>query len=232
MKQMFKRIFSLTLALMLLFGTVALADDMTTIKGKLKTSIKLKKTYASNPVIEGVSSTTGLPVSGEEYTPILIVLDNAEEAYPHWGVSDADIIFQIPNAGSGATKLLALFADHYPATAGGVRSARASMVPMAMAWNAAFAYAGGPEVNAARANPFTLMKNWKMTTTNRSFNLLKTDYDQREDFVRSPHNMAAFSTRKPEKVIYPLPVSSGKKQRRRTLISVFWVLGSTSWKLA
>lgn len=185
-----KRVIAFMMVLVLLLTSVACAEDLTLIKKTTKNSIKMKKSYADNPVVEGVSSTTGLPASGEEYTPILMVLDNAEDAYPHWGVSQADILFQIPNAGKGATKLMALFADHYPEQAGGVRSARGSMVPVAKAWDAAFAFAGGPELENTNVNPYKLMRTWGMTKSGRSYNLLG-GYAERVDFVKSPHNASA-----------------------------------------
>lgn len=182
-----KRALSMLMIFVLLFSSVALAEDMTLIKNTTKNSIKLKKSYPDNPVIEGVSSTTGLPASGESYTPIMVVLDNAEAAYPHWGVSQADIIFQVPNAGAGATKLMALFADHYPEYAGGARSARASMVPVVKAWDAAFAYAGGPELKNNNVDPSSLMSKFGMWKTKRCYNLL-SGYAHRVEGIKRPHN--------------------------------------------
>lgn len=186
-----KRAISLLMVFLLAFASVACAEnELTTIGDTSKNKVNLKKTYADNPVIEGVSSTTGLAASGEAYTPILLVLDNAEDAYPHWGVSQADIIFQIPNAGAGATKLLALFADHYPEGVGGARSARTSMVPIAMAWDAAFAYAGGPELDNKNADPGKLMSSFGMRASGRAFNLLG-GYAHRVSGIASPHNSSA-----------------------------------------
>ncbi len=186
-----KRVVSLALVFLMIFASAACADGSMTLIGKTeKNSIKLKKSYEDNPVIEGISSTTGLPASGEVYTPIVTVLDNAEDAYPHWGVSQADIIFQVPNAGSGATKLLALFADHYPEGAGGARSARTSMVPLVMAWDAAFAYAGGPTLDNKNADPVKLMNSFGMRSADRMFNLLG-GYAHRVSGLAAPHNSSA-----------------------------------------
>ena len=164
-------------------------DGRFILSGKPEASIPIRKDYGNNPVVSGVSSTTGLPVSGEAYTPIVMVLDNAEDAHPHWGISQADILFQIPNAGKGATKLLALFADHYPEQAGGARSARATMIPVATAWGAAFAYAGGATLKSSYVDVQTLLKKWKMTGK-LSYNLLGNKYKERVDFIDSPHNLS------------------------------------------
>ncbi len=159
----------------------AIEDVSVWIKGALEPQTPLFDSYpGNNPVVEGVSSTTGLPSSGEVYTPIVVVLDNAEDAYPHWGVSQADIIFQVPNAGSGATKLLGLFADHYPEEAGPVRSGRASMLPVAMSFDAAFAFAGPPAVSdAENVDLEALLKVWKLSANHRAYNLLSGKFATR-----------------------------------------------------
>ncbi len=154
-------------------------------EGLLRTSYPL-----NNPVIPGVSSTTGLPASGEVYTPIIMVLDNAEEAYPHWGVSQADIIFQVPNAGAGATKLLGLFADHYPDQAGPVRSGRSTMLPAALSFDAAFAFAGPPAATGGEIDILEVMSRYDMNRTHRIYNLLNSNgYGERWKNVGS-HNLS------------------------------------------
>ena len=166
-------------------------DKSIHVKGVLDAQVPLKTYPDNHPVIPGVSSTTGLPSSGEAYTPIVMVLDNAEDAYPHWGVSQADIVFQIPNAGSGATKLLALFADHYPEQAGPVRSGRASMLPVATSFNAAFAFAGPPAVTGDDVDIEALMSKWKMTFTHRVYNLLhNNDFKERFHDAAGGHNLS------------------------------------------
>ena len=188
-----KKVVSLLLAvcLVLTASVAAFAEEEsgTLIKGKLKTKIKIAKSYPENPVIEGVSSTTGLPSSGEAYTPILLVLDNAEDAYPHWGISQADILFQIPNAGKGATKLMALFADNYPEQAGGARSGRATMLPIANAFDSAFAYAGPPATSGSNVSVDKLIKKWDIKK--KCYNLLGNDFRERVKYTESPHNLSA-----------------------------------------
>ncbi len=175
-------------------GDFAPAEDTSVwIKGVLAAQIELQTYPEVNPVVEGESPTTGLPASGEEYTPILMVLDNAEDAYPHWGVSKADIIWQVPNAGSGATKLLALFGDQYPQEAGPVRSGRASMLPSALSFQAAFAFAGPPAVREPNVDIEALMKQWKMANTHRVYNLLHSNgfSTRRSGLIRS-HDMSCY----------------------------------------
>ena len=168
-------------------------DRSVHVEGVLEAQVPLQETYSeNNPVTAGMNPLTGLPSSGEPYTPVVMVLDNAEDAYPHFGVSGADILFQVPNAGSGATKLLGLFADQYPEMAGPVRSGRSSMAPAALAFNAAFAFAGPPAIagSGGPADLLEVMQNYGMSQTHRVYNLLNSNgYGERVKGSGS-HNLA------------------------------------------
>lgn len=140
---------SLLLVLLLLFSFAGLAElsfplkpFANVISGE-STEVRFKDKYEDNPVLEGVNSFTGLEYSGE-YTPIMLVLDNSERVYPHWGVRFADVFFQAPNAGGGATKLLALFAHGLPEQAGPSRSARMPFANLASSFGSALVSAGRP----------------------------------------------------------------------------------------
>ena len=185
-----KKFVSRILVLIVALSCVSAAFAETEIKATLKTNAKIKNKYPDNPVEEGVDPITGEASTGEPYTPILIVLDNAEEAYPHWGVADASIIFQVPNSGKGATKLLALFTNKYPETAGGVRSARITMLPVSNSFDAAFASGGYSPTKEAKINVEAYLKKWNYTKNSKWFNLLGNHYRQRESFVKEPHNLS------------------------------------------
>ncbi len=157
-------------------------DNSVTIQGSLDPTTPVLTYPETSPATDGINPYTGLPSSNNSITPIVMVLDNAEDAYPHWGVSQADIIFQIPNAGSGVTKLLALFGENYPDQAGPVRSGRASMLPVAMSFDAAFAFAGPPAGVSGSDNVdlLGLLTKWGMVKSNRAYNLLNsTAFDER-----------------------------------------------------
>ncbi len=191
-----KKLLSLALAALLSTSAgLAFAQEapLTRVEGKLKRSeITLKASYPDNAVIPGVSTTTGLPFEGV-YAPVMVVIDNAEAAHPHWGVGEADVMYQVPNAGAGATKLLALFADHAPAQAGGVRSARSPFVQVAVGWGAAFGHAGsaGDEVGDA-ANVPKLLNDFGYRRDVMKFDLLGNNtYSQRIKGYVGPHNLSA-----------------------------------------
>jgi hypothetical protein len=78
--------------------------------------------------------------------PLLIKIDNAPAARPHYGIGQADMVFEIIVEG-GVTRLAAVFQSQDPATIGSVRSARLvdrSLTPMvrgALVYSGTSAYA-------------------------------------------------------------------------------------------
>jgi len=69
---------------------------------------------------------SGLPAASGAATdrkPLLIKIDNAPAARPHYGINQADMVFEIIVEG-GVTRLAAVFHAQDPATIGSVRSAR------------------------------------------------------------------------------------------------------------
>lgn len=194
-----KKVVLLLLALMLVTCTVTVTAEET-IKGKIKADWNVSnksELFELNPVIEGESPYTGLPSSGETFTPILMVLDNAgpddngnPTAYPHWGVEDADIIFQVPNSGVAATKLLALFADKYPEAAGGIRSGRTGFYPVAKMFDAAFAFFGFPGIQDKSGADLEnlLKKDGEMLKNKKWFNMIGGTYTERVNNRSNPHN--------------------------------------------
>jgi len=92
---------------------------------------------------------SGLPTANGAATnrrPLLIKIDNAPAARPHYGIGQADMVFEIIVEG-GVTRLAAVFQSQDPATIGSVRSARLvdrSLTPMvrgALVYSGTSAYA-------------------------------------------------------------------------------------------
>ena len=150
-----------------------------------------KLTPADHPAIEGESQLTGLPASGEAYTPIAIPLDNSPEVYPLWGISEADVLFQVPLTENGATRLMALYGNVYPEQAGGVRSGRMTLLPLARAFDAAFAYAGVPPIGVEPISVDYWLGEWGYRKPTRHFNLLGDHFRERVDFLKKPNNLSA-----------------------------------------
>src|SRR6266545_5731387 len=67
----------------------------------------------------------GMPTKNGQVarTPLLVKINNAPAARPHYGIAQADMVFEVLVEG-GVTRLAAVFHSQDPATIGGVRSAR------------------------------------------------------------------------------------------------------------
>jgi DUF3048 family protein len=108
-----------------------------------------KATLAPDAPCEECWPLSGLPAANGAATnrrPLLIKIDNAPAARPHYGISQADMVFEIIVEG-GVTRLAAVFQSQDPATIGSVRSARLvdrSLTPMvrgALVYSGTSAYA-------------------------------------------------------------------------------------------
>ena len=94
-----------------------------------------------NSALDGVNPITGEPFSGA-YQPILVNIDAHPGALPHWGVSDADLTYEMPIQADGSTRELALFMGTVPDSAGPVRSARIPMCSLREMWGGVFCFYG------------------------------------------------------------------------------------------
>ncbi|MDD7176041.1 MAG: DUF3048 C-terminal domain-containing protein [Clostridiales bacterium] len=94
-----------------------------------------------NSDLDGVNPITGEPFSGA-YQPILVNIDAHPGALPHWGVSDADLTYEMPIQADGSTRELALFMGTVPDSAGPVRSARIPMCSLREMWGGVFYFYG------------------------------------------------------------------------------------------
>lgn len=79
--------------------------------------------------------------------PIAVMVDNEKTALPHYGVSEADIVYEMTNsvANDGVTRLMVLVKDWESITQlGSIRSVRPTNLMIAPEWNAVVCHDGGP----------------------------------------------------------------------------------------
>ncbi len=154
-----RKILSILLLLCLLLPA-AVAE--TTLDPNESRGITINKAGV-NPVIEGVSPTTGRTLADLEiidgfagqvitqrYMPMLVQIDNAgggvtSEAYGRrapWGGLYADVVYEAPLYKSGDTRLTFLFSDYIPTAVGPLRSARLFQAWLREEWDCGFIYYG------------------------------------------------------------------------------------------
>lgn len=108
-----------------------------------------------------VSELTGEFIDEElaNQRPIAVMIDNEKIALPHYGVSEADIVYEMVNSthNDRVTRLMVLVKDwENIEQLGNVRSARPTNFMLCMGWNAILCHDGGPVYNNNYSNqPFS-----------------------------------------------------------------------------
>lgn len=83
----------------------------------------------------------------KDQRPIAIMVDNEKTALPHYGVTEADVVYEIMNstANGRITRLMAIVKDWGKITQfGSIRSTRPTNILLAAEWNAVLCHDGGP----------------------------------------------------------------------------------------
>ena len=107
--------------------------------------------------------------------PIAVMVDNEKTALPHYGLTDADVVYELMNstANGRITRLMALVKDWDKITQfGSIRSVRPTNFMLAAEWNAILCHDGGPfyikdylakDYSASFSGGFSRVKNGKPT---------------------------------------------------------------------
>ncbi len=104
------------------------------------------------PVIPaGTNPLTGLPIEPDQQDlrPVAVMFNNLKAAQPQLGVSQADILYEVPAEG-GITRMLGVYQSlEGVGTLGSIRSARPYYIELALGHDALYVHAGGsPEAYA------------------------------------------------------------------------------------
>ncbi len=96
-------------------------------------------TYASSP-LTGLDVETGF-LTGR---PVAVMIDNAPTARPHYGLSRADLLYEMLVEG-GLTRIMAVFQSRQSELIGPVRSVRPAFIEKVMELDAVLVHCGGSE---------------------------------------------------------------------------------------
>ncbi len=86
---------------------------------------------------------TGIKCENYAQRPIAVMMASDKEARPLSGISQADMVFEMPVAPNGITRFMAVFQCEKPEEIGSVRSAREDFIPLASGVGAILAHWGG-----------------------------------------------------------------------------------------
>ena len=111
----------------------------------------LFKEILKNVPPEGMyfSEINGLPIDEalKDQRPIAVMVDNETIAYPHYGVAESDLVYEMMNSTHNGriTRLFCLVKDWEKVTQmGSIRSSRPTNIILAGEWNAMQCHDGGP----------------------------------------------------------------------------------------
>ena len=91
-----------------------------------------------------------IDASLEDQRPIAVMVDDEKTALPHFGVSEADVIYEIMNStqNDGVTRFMCMFKDYDSVKQiGSIRSTRPTNLQTFTEWNAVLCHDGGPLYN-------------------------------------------------------------------------------------
>lgn len=83
----------------------------------------------------------------KDQRPIAVMVDNESIALPHYGLTEADVVYEIMNSTKNGriTRLMAIVKDWGSITQfGSIRSTRSTNIMLAAEWNAVLCHDGGP----------------------------------------------------------------------------------------
>lgn len=143
-----RRIFlAFLLVLLLALGaTFLLKGDTFQIESDLGLDRSSEETAPAEPEKpnEGpISPLSGLKCENAQARPIAVTLAGDSEARPLSGISQADLVIELPAVTGGITRYLAFFVCQKATEIGSVRSARHDFIPLAVGFDAIMAHWGG-----------------------------------------------------------------------------------------
>jgi len=96
------------------------------------------------------SSISGVECENSERRPIAVMLSSDLVTRPLSGISQADIVFEMPVTPGGVTRMMAVYQCESPKEVGSIRSAREDFIPLVAGLGATYAHWGGEREALAR----------------------------------------------------------------------------------
>ena len=147
-KTRFTKILSLVLALIFIVGTFAgcggdKEEETTTVPTTQPTTVPTTSPYLSGS-INPLTGEAGYDETLLKNRPVFVSVENHKDARPQWGITSADIVWEMEAEG-GITRMLLMYADasRLPDKVGPTRSARHYFVELVEGFDAIFVHFGG-----------------------------------------------------------------------------------------
>ena len=93
--------------------------------------------------IKNKSLISGIECENSQARPFAVMQAGDWEAWPLSGISEADLVIEMPVVTNGITRYMALYNCSKPTEIGSIRSSRHDFIPLAMGFDAIYAHWGG-----------------------------------------------------------------------------------------
>lgn len=127
-----------------------------------------------------VSSISGTGCDNAKRRPIAVMMASDPETRPLSGISQADIVFEMPVTLNGITRMMAVFQCGEPKEIGSVRSARQDFIPLAASLRAIYIHWGGEHKSLSELNNYIIDNIDALKYQGNTF--------YRKKGIRAPHN--------------------------------------------
>jgi hypothetical protein len=127
--------------------------------------IENKLTDSADQIEQGeISPLSGLVCQNYQRRPLAVILAEDPVTRPLAGLSQADLVFEMPVITNSITRMMAVYVCHSPEEIGSLRSARHDFTPLAMGLDAILVHWGGShfaldELNAGVMDNIDALKN-------------------------------------------------------------------------
>lgn len=95
---------------------------------------------------------SGLPCENADRRPVAIMIAADPETRPLSGISEAEIVFEMPVTPNGITRFMAVFQCKNPTEIGSIRSARNDFIPLASGLKSIYVHWGGEKEALQKLN--------------------------------------------------------------------------------
>jgi len=131
---------------LVVFGVFVLALGLIFVWQQFGRTIKIDNQLAglAEQIKQGeISPLSGLPCQNYQRRPMAVVLAEDPEARPLAGLSQADLVFEMPVITNSITRLIAIYVCNLPKEIGSLRSARHDFIPLTRGLDAILVHWGG-----------------------------------------------------------------------------------------
>ena len=97
----------------------------------------------TQPEIGNVSPISGIACSDFKRRPVAVMISGDTITRPLAGLSEADLVFEMPVVTDGITRMMAIYVCGNPKEIGSIRSSRHDFIPLAQGIDAIYAHWGG-----------------------------------------------------------------------------------------